>query len=175
MAETSVYFVPEAQDQWSGRGEELVDRLWEIGVIVSCEKNIARWKVLRETGESLPECAIDIAEKYADIGVTDNPTDEPVPNYSENIRCPACEADLLELTLERWDEDSEFNASDRMIQCPKCGTSNPASGLDFAEPKAFAKFYLFVSDCDLDEWDPNFRKALEGIVGPCQEYWEVAT
>jgi hypothetical protein len=38
-----------------------------------------------------------------------------------------------------------------------------------------AGFYVYVSDCDPDDWDARFKEVLEGVVGPCDEFWEWST
>ena len=34
MGMTSVFYVPDAQDKWSGREEEITAKLWKLGIFV---------------------------------------------------------------------------------------------------------------------------------------------
>jgi hypothetical protein len=175
MGETSVYYVPENQDAWHGRGKEVADKVWNLGVFVAMPHILQRLRMLRDAGQPLPHCDLDIYQKFGEIGVADELHDQPVPNYVYDIKCPSCAADVMDATYEAWGADSETSARECPVTCPACGTIHAAKDLRFGEPISFARFYVFVSDCDREEWDPDFRKALEGIVGPCREYWEWST
>lgn len=175
MGETSVFYVPKNQDDWSGRGGELADKLWSLGVFLETPPIIERLRAFMESGKPLPDCKLDIYQRFGGMGVADELEDDPVPNYVYDIKCPSCEVDIMDATYDAWDCDSNVSAKRCRVTCPACGSTHAAKDLRFGEPMTFARFYVFVSDCERDEWDPNFRKALEGIVGPCSEFWEWST
>jgi hypothetical protein len=175
MGETSVYYVPKNQDACSGRSQELADKMWNLGVFLQTPEIMERVRSFRESGTPLPECKFDLYQKFGDMGIADEMDEHPVPNYVYDIKCPSCEADVMDATYEAWGSDSEVSPKQRSVTCPSCGASHAARDLQFGQPMTFARFYVFVSDCEQDEWDPNFRKTLEGIVGPCSEFWEWST
>lgn len=175
MGETSVYYVPKNQDAWSGRTEELADKMWNLGVFFETPRIMDRLHSFQEAGNRLPHCNLDIYQKFGGMGVVDEPDDHPVPNYVYDIKCPSCEADMMDAAYDAWGSDSEVSASQRPVTCPDCGSTHATEDLRIGEPMTFARFYVFVSDCEQEEWDPDFRKALEGIVGPCSEFWEWST
>jgi hypothetical protein len=175
MGETCVYYVPENQDAWSGRAQELADKMWNLGIFLETPRIMERLRSFRESGSRLPDCTLDIYQKFGGMGVTDESDDHPVPNYVYDIRCPSCQTDMMGVTYDAWGSDSDASAKQRPVTCPGCGSTHAAKDLRIGEPMTFARFYVFVSDCEQDEWDPNFRKALEGIVGPCSEFWEWST
>jgi DNA-directed RNA polymerase subunit RPC12/RpoP len=170
-----VYYVPENEQAWIGRAEELADRLWSLGVFVASPKTLERIAAFRANGESLPKCDVDIQHKFGDIGIADANDYDPVPNYLYDIKCPFCAADVMQATYDVWGSESEIPAKNRLVTCPGCGSRHLAKDLRFGEPMSFARFYIFVSDCEQEEWDPRFRTVIEGIVGRCREYWEWAT
>jgi hypothetical protein len=175
MGQTSVYYVPESQDAWAGRGEELADRMWNLGVFLATPRIMQQLRTFRDRGQPLPDCQLDIHQKFGCMGVSDELDEHPVPNYVYDVKCPSCAADVTEAAYDAWASDSELSPKERPVKCPACGSIWPAEDLRFGEPMEFARFYVFVSDCEQEDWDPKFRKALEVIVGPCREYWEWST
>lgn len=175
MGETSVYYVPKNQDAWSGRAEDLAEKMWHLGVFLQTPRTMERLSSLQESGSPLPDCDLDIDQKFGGMGIADEPEDDPVPNHLYDIKCPGCEADVMDAAYEAWNSDSEVGPKLRPVKCDSCGTTHPAKDLRFGEAMMFARFYVFVSDCEQEDWDPNFRKALEGVVGPCSEFWEWST
>lgn len=175
MGELSVYYVPNDQEAWSGRGDELADRLWDVGIFLETSVIMDRLGTFRDEGRVLPECALNIDQKFGGMGVSDENEDHPVPNYLYEITCPNCGHDVMDAVYNTWASESDAAPKDRKIECPSCDAESAAGDLQFGEPMCFARFYVWVSDCEQEEWDPNFRKVLEKIVGPCQEYWEWST
>jgi hypothetical protein len=175
MGQTSVYYVPENQGAWSGRSEELADKMWDRGVVLETPRIMERLRTFKETGRPIPDCALDIHQKFGGMGIADESDDLPIPNHVYDIKCPSCAADLMDVAYDAWASDSAISIKDRPVTCPACDSAHPSKDLRFGEPMSFARFYVFVSDCEQEEWDPNFRKVLESIVGPCREYWEWST
>ena len=123
----------------------------------------------------MPECHLDINQKFGGMGVSDESEDHPVPNYLHDIRCPECGHDATDAAYDAWGAESDLAFKDRMITCPSCSSTATTKDLHYGESMSFARFYVFASDCDQADWDPNFRDMLEQIVGSCHEYWEWST
>ncbi len=175
MGQVSVYYVPENQDTWLERGEELADRLWDYGVFLETPAIMDRIRAFRDADRPFPVCDLDINKKFGGMGVVDESTEHPVPNYLYEIKCPKCSAKVMDTVYEVWEEGSEAALPDRAITCPVCDSISCTKDLNYGESVEFARFYIYVSDCEQEGWDANFRKLLEGIVGPCREYWEWST
>ncbi|KAI9131309.1 hypothetical protein [Acaryochloris sp. CCMEE 5410] len=175
MGQVSVYYVPENQDQWSGCGEELAERLWEYGVFLKTPVILNRIRAFRDADRPFPDCDLDIKAKFGGMGIVDESKEHPVPNYLYEIKCPKCSSDVMDNVNEVCKEDSKTALQDRAITCPFCTSKLCIKDLNYVESMEFARFYVYVSDCDQEVWDPKFRQLLEGIVGPCHEYWEWST
>jgi hypothetical protein len=163
MREVSVYYVPQEQDAWYGRGEMLIELLWHRGIFL---------RPMASEKPPLPEYTIDIDDKFADMGLVDGEIAHPVPNLLYSISCPICSHDLTRETNEAWSKESAEEFAQRLVCCPHCQATTPTQQLRYMEPMIFARFYLWVSDCDPDDWPAGFRALLEEVVGPCQEFWE---
>ena len=132
-------------------------------------------KNLHREGRQFPVCDLDIDQKFGGMGVSDESEDHPVPNSLYDIQCPHCGNDLMDAAYDAWNTESDLALMDRVIECSQCNSSTVTKSLKYGESMSFARFYVFVSDCDQEEWDPRFRKMLEMILGPCNEYWEWST
>ena len=175
LGEISAYYVPKDQDAWSGRGDELADLLWDRGIFLNTPKIMERLRKSRDAGASLPHCDLDIDQKFGGMGVFDEAQEHPVPNHLYEVYCPECGQDVRDASYGAWSTESELALKDRNVDCPFCDSVSATSDLQFGDSMCFARFYVWVTDCDQDQWDPKFRKTLEQIVGPCQEYWEWST
>lgn len=175
MGESSVYYVPDCQDAWSGRGEELADLLWNFGIFLDTPKTMDRLRAFRDESRPIPECNLDINQKFGGMGVSDESEDHPVPNHLYEITCSNCGHNVMDAAYDIWATESDIVLKDRTIICPSCNATSATGDLRYGEAMSFARFYVWVSDCDQENWDPNSRKILEQLIGPCQEYWEWST
>lgn len=164
--------MPDCQDAWSGRSEELADLLWEHGIFLDTPKIVDRLRAFRDEGRPFPECNLDINQKFGGMGVSDEAEDHPVPNHLYEITCSNCGHNVMGAAYDAWATESDLALKDRKIICPSCNSTSATADLRYGEAMSFARFYVWVSDCDQENWDPNFRKILEQLIGSCQEYWE---
>jgi hypothetical protein len=174
MGEISVYYVPDDQAACSSRARELAEFFWQYGIFLDTTEINERLLAERNAGRSLPHCHLNIDQKFGGMGVSDE-MEVPVPNYLYEIACPVCEADIVDACYAAWSCDSDVECKDRVVICDACGASSTTKDLKFGEPMTFARFFVFVSDCDRENWDPGFRTLLEQLLGPCSEYWEWST
>lgn len=175
MGESCVYYVPEDQEAWSGRSDELAEKLCHFGIFLETSTILERLAEYSSKNSPLPECQLQIDELFGSIDISDELENHPVPNQLYDIRCPSCSADVTNETYDEWSSESNLPLSERKVFCSACKTTSSAKAMTFGEPMTFARFYVFVSDCDKERWDPNFRLMLEKIFGPCLEFWEWAT
>lgn len=175
MSETSVYYVPVDQDAWCGRSDDLAERLWNHGVFLDTPVIMDRLDKFSEENRPLPECTLDIEHTFGEIGIADELLEEPVPNNLYGISCPKCGYDMMDLAYDAWSDESNIAPKERIVTCPDCNLSSTTEDLQYEERMEFARFYVFVSDCIQDDWNSNFFKLLEEILGPCREYWEHST
>jgi hypothetical protein len=109
------------------------------------------------------------------MGIADEPRPDPVPNLIYDLQCPRCSAELMREAYDVWNAETETPIPERPIRCRKCRTEFPSADIKSEEtPFTFARFYLWVSDIDEDDWEPRFKKTVESVVGPCREFktWE---
>jgi hypothetical protein len=71
-------------------------------------------------------------------------------------------------------EESPVPLPERSLTCPHCGGKVAAGAGVAPEPFTFSRFYLWVADIDEADWQPEFRSAVEAVLGPCTVYqgWE---
>ena len=172
MGQTSVYYVPKNQASWRGRKAALADQLWALGIVVDTETILERARMYKVEGRSLPDCDLDLM--CEGLGVVDEDP-HPVPNWQYDVTCPKCGGNMLDQFHEIMSRDSEKVCAEREAQCPQCRACTRLDALSYGDPMTFAGFYVQVSDCEPDNWDARFRPTLEGIVGPCDEFWEWST
>ena len=176
MGQHSVYYVPKDQARWSGRAEVLAASLWTHGVFLSTPHITKRLRALRHNPDALPTCPLDIDHKFGFMGVCDEAQAHQVPNIPQDIACPVCGHDLTHVAIDVWEDEDDWEApEDRIVDCPQCHSAQPSCALQHRSPLTFARFYVYVADCDPQDWDAGFRGLLEGILGPCEEFWEWAT
>jgi len=171
MGELSVYFVPDNQQKLVGKSRQIAEALWALGVFVATEdqfiyKRIQDWKAARKP---LPKGNHDFS--FGDMGIADKLMPEPVPNLIYDLKCPRCAAEMMNETYDIWNKETETPIPDRPIRCPKCSAVFPSREIKSEEmPFTFARFYLWVSDIDEEDWDPAFKETVQNVVGPCREF-----
>lgn len=82
MAVKSVYFVPEIQDKWFGKVEEVADIFWNKGIFL-CTPNqhiYSRLKEFNAKGLAIPDWNHDFG--FLEMGITDEGRDIPIKSDS---------------------------------------------------------------------------------------------
>lgn len=173
MGEIGVYYVPRNQEDCVGRGKELEERLWDLGAPLSSDRLEKRVRKFEKAGKPIPDCGLNIP--FSDMGLVDVPDHHPVPNHLYDLRCPFCAKDPGEVPIWGDEDETDMPLLDRPVHCDQCGSDFPVKNIKSGDAMTFARFYIFVSDCEREGWDPRFQSLLESVLGPCEEYWEWST
>lgn len=174
MGETSVYYVPRDEQRWIGHELEAAKQFWQAGIFVITPDNWAyeeRARYRREA-RALPGWAYTFT--FASMGFGGLGNWDPVPNAVYEQACPSCSGPIGDAMTELWNDESETPLPARSLVCPHCAAPVAAGAGIAPEPFVFSRFYLWVSDIDEVDWQPEFRNAVERVLGPCSVYqaWE---
>ncbi|QDV18739.1 hypothetical protein Pan153_34000 [Gimesia panareensis] len=173
MGEHSAYYVPEDQESVIGKSDEIRMRFWDLGVFLDCmdEPIASRLAEARKTGVSLPEWKHDFG--FGGMGIQESEVDLPVPELPYDAQCPHCGAEVFRDLADTWYGSEEIDESPDLaaaITCSSCQKQFSVDEMKCPEQGfAHARWYLWVSDIDPDDYDRSFKQTIEAIVGPCKE------
>ena len=176
MGETAKYFVPDDEARFVGRERDVAEAFWLRGVfVVTSDRFIhERIKQWRAENRPLPEWEHDFT--FAEMGLGGSELMEPVPNSVYDLVCPACGEDISDAAYDAWNEDAPIvPLPARQVLCAACGAQVASNEIKATETAfTFSRFYLWVADVELSDWDPTFKKTVEAVLGPCREFtaWE---
>jgi DNA-directed RNA polymerase subunit RPC12/RpoP len=172
MGDVTAWYVPERQHELAGKAEEIADRFWKLGVFLSTPNDHikARLRELTDKGIELPPWDHDFS--FVDMGIGDEAVSIPIPYNVYDASCPHCGAEVYEQFTDAVSEalTNDDDPRDEHIRCPRCEFVFRAS--ETAAPQtgfAFARFYVWVSDIQDDDWDSSFKATVESVLGPCRE------
>jgi hypothetical protein len=174
MAECAKYFVPDDESRLIGKEHEVAEAFWKLGVFIATDdefiyRRLADWQA---RGKPFPQCAHDFS--FAEMGLGGSELGDVVPD-PDHVVCPECDADITEAAQDVWyDEGAVLPLAAREVTCPECGAGTLSADLQSDEaPFTFSRFYLWITDVDPGDWDETFKKTVETVLGPCQEFTAV--
>lgn len=173
MGEYSAYYIPLEQENFHGREAQVADKFWKLGIFLNTSNGeiLARHKSMRWIKFLIPKTHHKFS--YGGMGLHDG-EEEIAPVYVHDVKCPSCNTDISDDfhdVTENQDDNSPYSLIDLPITCPACGVTTKLSEVIVAEPGfCVAKFYLYVSDINPDDdWESDFKKTVESVLGPCKE------
>ena len=168
MGEHVVYYVPMHQDLVAGCGLEIANALAAHGLSF----RIYLAEMLTGEPEAPPShdgpCLSTHGFTRSDMAIADLPDPIPVPELIAELLCPNCERNISDAAYDVWESESELAIPDRQVHCPECGAIVESRYLRSPnEPFTFACFFLWISDIDPNDWEPEVKATIESVVGPC--------
>ena len=171
MGEKSAYYIPENQDAFKGKAEEISDLFWNKGIFLSTpDQHIyTRLRKYEEKGIAVPPCNHEFS--FLEMGIADEGIEIPVPSNVYDAVCPKCEAEVYEEFTESLAlGDESVPLPDRIVICSSCNHSFKSSETKTTDSGfQFARVYLWVSDIYEEDWEPIFKATVESVLGPCRE------
>lgn len=174
MGETSVYYVPQQEQRWIGRELEAAQQFWTLGVFLVTPDNWAYQEIERFKREGRPLPPWRHTFSFASMGIGGLGQWDPVPNSISEQSCPFCGEDITDAMYEVWVEENPVPLPERSLSCPHCSKAVQAGAGVASEAFVFSRFYLWVSDIDEGDWQPDFQQTVEQVLGPCNVFqgWE---
>jgi hypothetical protein len=115
MVEKSVYYIPEDQDKWFGKVEEIADIFWKKGVFLATpNKHIyARLQEFQEKGLSIPEWDHDFG--FVEMGVADEGREVSIESEAGEF---SARIYLWVADIDEEDWDSQFKITVESVLGP---------------------------------------------------------
>ena len=174
MGEVTAYLIPDHQNELAGREDEIADQFWNLGIFLQTASQKISKRLQQVEPDKLPTSRHQLT--FSGMGIEDPGFEVMVPGNVYDAMCPHCGADIYEDLAEAL---QAFTIDETPIQrmqvtCSTCGASFAANQIKAPEiGLAFAKFYLWISDVEVDQdattWEPAFHATVESLIGPCRQ------
>lgn len=173
MGEYSVFYIPNEQDKFCGKEDEVAENFWKLGIFLQTTsgKIMKRQKKMRWVKFRIPKTTHEFS--YSGMGLNDS-DEHIVPYHVHDVKCPACNTEVFDefhAADENLQDDEKSNLIDNTFECSSCGANSSLAEATVGAPGfSIAKFYLYVSDIfPDDDWEPSFKQTVESVLGPCKE------